>query len=284
MITDETHGLIRLVPRDLYHIHQTNKQQDEDTPIAIVIGYPPSLALAASTPNPYGKSELDIANTLMFDNLELIETPKNNIYIPSDVEFVIEGRILANVEGNEGPFVDITGTIDAIRSQPVVEIEKIYHKAEPIFQTILPAYSEHFILMGFPREVQIFNGVSKVVPKVHDVHLTTGGSGWLHAIISITPQKLGDAKNAALAAFAVHPSLKWCTVVDNDIDIRNSTAIEWATITRAGEGDIIITNKVRGSSLDPSRDPRDGTTIKVIIDATKKEEKGNEGYERIIPF
>ena len=284
MIISATKGAIRLVPRDLYNIFSENRQNGIDTPVAIAIGYHPILGLASSSPTPSGKSELFIANSLMKGTLSVVKTPKYGIKTPTDVEFILEGRILANEETEEGPFVDITGTSDDVRKQPIIEIEEIYHRNNPIFQTILPAHNEHFILMGFPREALIHNYISSIVPAVQGVYLTHGGCGWLHAVISITPHKDGDAKKVGQAAFEAHPSLKWCTIVNDDIDIYNYTAVEWATITRAGQNDITIIESAKGSSLDPSRNRRDNTSIKVIIDATKKEEKENKGYKRIIPF
>jgi len=284
MILNSTQGAIRIVPRDLHKIHASNRKEGLDTPIAVVVGYHPALALAASSPTSMGVSEMPIANVLMNDSLSLTKTPKYGIVVPADVEFVLEGRILASDETAEGPFVDITGTSDDVRQQPIIEFERIYHRDNPIFQTILPAYDEHFILMGFPREVKIRNHVSSLVPSVHGVYLTPGGSGWLHAVISISPQNDGDGKKVGLAALEAHSSLKWCTVVDEDIDIYNRMAVEWATITRAGTNDITIIENARGSSLDPSRNREDNTTIKVVVDATKKGEKEKKGYERIIPF
>ena len=70
-------------------------------------------------------------------------------------------------------------------------------------------------------------------------------------------------------------------VVD-DIDIRDEKAVQWARITRAGANDITILDNMKGSSLDPSRRKEDNTSIKLIVDATKKKDK--EGYERVIPF
>ena len=70
--------------------------------------------------------------------------------------------------------------------------------------------------------------------------------------------------------------------MNEDIDIRDEQAVQWARITRAGTNDITILENMKGSSLDPSRRREDNTSIKVIIDATKK--KGKEGYERVIPF
>ncbi|NPD89380.1 MAG: UbiD family decarboxylase [Asgard group archaeon] len=284
MVIDNQRGAIRLVPRDLHHIYEENGKSGEDTPIAIAVGYHPVLGLAASSPLPITKSEMSVANAILKGKLNVTKTPKYNIVVPTDVEFILEGKIIKDKTYEEGPFVDITGTADHIRQQPIIEIERLYHRDNPIFQTILPSYEEHFILMGFPRETQIYNYVSKVIPKIHNVYLTPGGSGWLHAVVSVTPQKLGDAKNVALAAFAAHPSLKWCTIVNEDIDVHNPRAVEWATMTRAGDKDIIIIDNVRGSSLDPSRNAQDNTTIKVIIDATTKEDKGSIGYERLIPF
>ena len=282
MLLDNQRGAIRIVPRDLYRIFMENKKNGLDTPIAVVNGYHPILALAASSPTPLEQSELAVANSLMRGDLSTVKTPRYNITVPSDVEFVLEGKILANEEVNEGPFVDITGTPDDIRSQPIVQFEDILHRDNPIFQTILPAYEEHFILMGFPREAEIHNRISKVVPKVHGVYLTPSGSGWLNAVISVTPENVGDANKVGLEAFEAHPSLKWCTIVDEDIDICNSKAVEWARITRAGKDDITILENMKGSSLDPSRNRENNTSIKVIIDATKKRDK--TGYNRVIPF
>lgn len=282
MVLNDQQGVIRIVPRNLHKIFLENKRKGLDTPIAVVNGYHPILALAASSPSPSGKSELAIANSLMRGNLSILKTPRYGISVPSDVEFILEGRILADEEVSEGPFVDITGTPDDIRTQPIVQFEDLLYRDNPIFQTILPAYEEHFILMGFPREAEIHNRVSKVVPKVHGVYLTPSGCGWLSAVISVTTQTDIDGQKVGLTAFEAHPSLKWCTVVDEDIDICDIKAVEWARITRAGANDITILENMSGSSLDPSRNRTGNTSIKVIVDATKK--RGKTGYERAIPF
>ena len=282
MILDNQRGTIRIVPRDLYKIFLENKNKGLDTPIAVANGYHPILALAASSPTPVNQSELAVANSLMRGKLSTVKTPRYNISVPSDVEFILEGKILADEETKEGPFVDITGTSDDIRIQPIVQFEDILYRDKPIFQTILPAYEEHFILMGFPREAEIHNRVSEIVPKVHGVYLTPSGCGWLDCVISVSVENDKDAKKVGLTALEAHPSLKWCTVVDEDIDISNSSAVEWARITRAGANDITILENRRSSSLDPSRNRGDNTSIKIIVDATKK--KGKTGYERVIPF
>jgi UbiD family decarboxylase len=127
-------------------------------------------------------------------------------------------------------------------------------------------------------QAAIRDAVSRVVARVHKVRLTPASGGWLHAIISIDKRHEGDAKNAMMAAFAAHPSLKQVIVVDSDIDPDNPSEVEWAIATRfQADEDLIIIRNVRGSTLDPSS--RDGLTAKMGIDATKPLNAGIE-YEK----
>jgi UbiD family decarboxylase len=90
----------------------------------------------------------------------------------------------------------------------------------------------------------------------------------------------GEPKNAIIAAFASHPSLKMTVVVDDDIDPTDPAAVEYAISTRcqADKGIIIITN-AKGSSLDPSSDQENLVTTKLGIDATATLHKSRERFE-----
>jgi UbiD family decarboxylase len=121
--------------------------------------------------------------------------------------------------------------------------------------------------MGLPRESTILKSVSQVVPRVNGARLTEGGCCWLHGVVSITKQREGDGKNAIMAAFSGHPSMKRVVVVDSDIDIYNDEEVEWALATRfQADRDLVVVSKARGSTLDPSSD---GLTTKMGLDATK---------------
>ncbi len=114
--------------------------------------------------------------------------------------------------------MDITGTYDPIRQGPVIEITGMQMKPDAIYHGILPAGNEHKILMGMPYEPKIFQAVAGVT-RVKNVVLTTGGCGYLHGIVQIKKSTQGDAKNAIMAAFAAHTSLKHVVVVDEDINV-----------------------------------------------------------------
>lgn len=280
-VLDKNHLAIRLVPRHLFKLWKDAKEAGKDLDIAISIGVHPAVLLAASSPVPFGVDELDVANALMRSNLRLVECEHVNACAPADAELVLEGRISSTKETSEGPFVDITGTYDVQRKQPVVEVVGVMHRRDYFYEALLPSGAEHKLLMGLPHEALIWESVSKVVPRVFSVNLSVGGSGWLHAIISIEKQVDGDGKNALLAAFAAHPSLKHAVVVDSDINVFDASDVEWAVATRfQASEDLVVIKNVRGSTLDSSADQETGLTSKMGIDATRPFTKPKEKFER----
>ena len=280
-VLDKKHLAIRLVPRHLFKLWQMEKESGKDLEVSISIGVHPAIMLAASSPVPFGVNEFEVANALMRNGLRLIQCENIDACAPADAELVLEGKISTTKEVVEGPFVDITGTYDIERKQPVVEVVRVMHRKDYVYQALLPSGAEHRLLMGLPHEVLIWDAISRVVPKVYAVNLSVGGSGWLHAIISIEKQLDGDGKNALLAAFAAHPSLKHAVVVDSDIDVFDVSDVEWSIATRfQASEDLLVIKNVRGSTLDSSADQETGLTTKMGVDATRPFTKPKEKFDR----
>ncbi|MDR7664267.1 UbiD family decarboxylase [Methanosarcina sp. Z-7115] len=256
----------RLVPpRHTYLLHKKAAEKGESLPVAIVLGCDPTIIYATSTRVPAGK-EFEYAAALRGAPVELFECA-NGVKVPH-AEIVLEGYVDPVEKIDEGPFVDITGTYDVVRKEPVIHITRIIHRKDPIYHGILPAGPEHLLMMGVPYEPRIYRAVGEVT-TVKNVVLTEGGCCYLHAVVQIEKQTEGDGKNAIMAAFAAHTSLKHVVVVDEDINIFDPNDVEFAIATRVkGDMDILVISNVRGSSLDPRGAP-DGTTTKVGIDATK---------------
>ncbi|MGC8573186.1 MAG: UbiD family decarboxylase [Caldisphaera sp.] len=276
MMLNDKEAAVRIVPRHLYYLYNEALKNNEILPVSVIIGIHPAIILAASSSPQLGYFELNAAANIL-GNLEIYNSPIHKNPIPLGAAAIIEGFITEK-QVDEGPFVEAMGGYDKIRKQPVLKAEKVYLNSDETTHVILPGGYEHAMLMGFPREASIYNAVSKVVPKVHGVHLTLNSGGWLHAIISIDKNHDGDSKNAILAAFSAHPSLKHVIVVDPDVNIYDINDVEWAIATRfQADRDLIIINNARGSTLDPSA--KDGLTSKMGIDATKPLNAGFE-YER----
>lgn len=254
MLTGKDEFTIRLVPRDLHSMYEKAMEREEELDIAVCIGVDPSVLLAAATSVDYEEDELKIASAMselgQGEKVEVTDLD-NGLTVPADFEYVLQGKITKEND-DEGPFVDITSTYDHVRQQPVVKIDKVLTKEEPIFHALVPGGHEHYNLMGLPRESILKREISKIA-DVEAVRLTEGGSSWLHGVVSINKDQGVNVEEVIEKAFQAHTSMKKVTVVDADIDIFDDKEIEWAVATRfQPDDDLMILEDKKGSSLDPS--------------------------------
>jgi 2,5-furandicarboxylate decarboxylase 1 len=101
-----------------------------DLEVAICLGVSLPTLLAAAMSPPLGVDELSIANALR--PAPLVKCVTKDLQVPAEAEIVLEGRITRQTV-DEGPFLDLTETWDVVRQQPVVEIDCITHRRNPIY-------------------------------------------------------------------------------------------------------------------------------------------------------
>lgn len=271
-----THTALRKVADD----HSVD-HLPRDLPIAIAVGCPIQVLLAAAMSPPKGVDELGIAHSLAPTSLVRCQTV--DLEVPAEAELILEGHITHTLV-DEGPFPDLTGTMDVVRRQPVLEIDRVTRRRDPIFHALLPGGMEHKNLMGMPREPTIFAAVNEVC-RCTGVYITPGGISWLHAVVQIEKQHEEDGRRAIWAAFQGHNSLKHVVVVDTDVDLFNSADVEWAIATRfQADRDLVILTDQPSSSLDPSATQMPGQktrTAKMGLDATAPLGEARRAYERV---
>jgi UbiD family decarboxylase len=234
--------------------------------VAICIGNTPNILAAGATSVQLGMDELRIAHAL--EPFQVVKAKTVDLVIPADAEFVLEGTVYRDRRHAEGPFVDLTGTQDRVRVEPVLCVKAITHREDAFWQALLPGSLEHKLLMGMPREPTILRKVNEVVNCL-DVNVNPGGCSWLHAIVQIDKQHDDDSLKAIHAAFAGHRSCKHVFIVDKDINIYDPLEVEWAMATRfQGDRDLVVLPLEPGSSLDPSAEPGTKMTTKIGFDLT----------------
>ncbi len=267
----KNHFSIRMVEgRDLHRTFMFAKNRGEDLPVAITVGVHPAITIACAFQAKWGKNELEIANSLLNNKLTLTKCPSTGLMVPSTAEIVMEGKILRNKTHKEW-MVEMLRTYDMPRPAPVIKIEKLYFRNNPIYHDILSGYSEARLLMGMPIEAKLNGIMKKKFSQTRQVILTSGGANWLHASTNV--------KKIIKETFASHRSLKMVTVVDDDIDPTDAVAVEFAMATRfQADKDLVIIKNVRGSSLDPSSDQKKLRTAKMGIDATIPASKRLDGF------
>jgi len=265
----------RICHRDTFKFMEENGGELD---IAICLGLHPTVSLASSI-SAADTPELNIANSM--HPVELVKCKTNDILVPADAELVLEGVLTTKELAPEGPFVDISGTLDKVRNEPTMKINCVTHRKDPIYQALLPAAGEHRLLMGMPKEPTIYRKVSEVA-KCKNVLITEGGCCWLHGIVQIEKKNADDGIKAGEAAFEGHKSLKHCIVVDDDVDIYDPNDIEWAIATRVQADRDSKIWQGPGSSLDCTACTIEGSdrlmTAKLVLDATIPSDKDKKDF------
>jgi 2,5-furandicarboxylate decarboxylase 1 len=279
MLLDERRFTARIV--EGRGTHTALQKVGRDLPVAIAVGSPIQVLLAAAMSPAKGVDELSIANALAPTPLVRCQTV--DVEVPADAELILEGRITDSL-AEEGPFPDLTSTMDGVRRQPIIEIHHITHRRNPVFHALLPSGMEHKNLMGMPREPTIFAAVNEVC-RCTGTYITPGGMSWLHAVVQIEKRDHEDGRRAIHAAFQGHASLKHVVVVDTDVDVYDSAEVEWAIATRfQADRDLVVLSDQPSSSLDPSAlqvPAQKARTAKMGLDATAPLGPARRGYERV---
>ena len=279
MLLDEQRFTARIV--EGRGTHTALQKAERDLPIAIAVGCPIQVLLAASMSPSRGVDELAIAHALAPTPLARCQTV--DLEVPAEAELILEGHV-THSQAHEGPFPDLTSTMDDQRLQPVIEIHHITHRSNPIFHALLPSGAEHRNLMGMPREPTIYAAVSEVC-RCTGVYVTPGGMSWLHAVVQIDKTDDEDGRRAIHAAFEGHSSLKHVVVVDTDVALYDSVDVEWAIATRfQADQDLVVLRDQPSSSLDPSASKipgRKARTAKMGLDATAPLGAARRRFERV---
>ncbi len=268
----------RLVPR---HLNQMGKEASQKKfPVSIIIGPPPRVFLAASLQLEYGLSEYMVANKLGTSPLELVLSEISDIAVPADSEIVLEGFINFEELADEGPFVDLTGTYDEVRKQPVITLQRMRYRADSVYQAVVASTMEHSTFMGLPQELKIRDALAKSVPGFRGINLTASSGGYFHCIVSIDKGNDGDGKTAIMNCFAASHPLKLVIAVDGDVDPYDLKEVEWALATRfQADSGLVLLKGARGSSLDPSSG-KSAVTSKLGLDATLPVKKDRGAFEK----
>ena len=273
-VRDERHLIMFFERRHLWEYYLRAEQRNEPLPVACVIGHHPSYYLGNCALTGIEVDEYESIGGIMGERLRLVasESFGERLLVPADAEMVIEGQLLPHERDVEGPFGDFTGYYGPPTDSPIVEISAITHRRDALCMDIFVGHREHALLGAIPKEGSIYRKVQAVVPTVKGVCLPVSGTGRFHCYISIDKRTEGEAKLAAMAAFAGSELIKHVIVVDKDIDVYDEEQVLWAVATRVDAAtDVAIIDRVKGSRLDPVHPGKDWGS-KMIIDACRNEE------------
>lgn len=269
-----------LLPRHTLSFFQEQERVGADLDIAIAIGVDPLTLMSSQAIVPIDHDELEVSGALRGSPLPVTKCVTNEVRVPAEAEFVLEGRLLAQVREPEGPFGEFPQYYGERAERHVVELDALTHRRSPIYHTIVGGGLEHLLLGGIPREASFLSHLRRSFPCLKDLHLSQGGTCRYHLFLQLDKPKAGEAKNLILAAFGAHYDIKHAIAVDTDVDVHDPGQVEWAVATRfQADRDLILVAGAQGSKLDPST--TEGLGAKMGLDATVPVEAPEMKFTRI---
>ena len=243
-------------------------------PAAAVIGADPGTLLAAVTPVPDTLSEYQFAGLLRGAKVDLVDCKTVPLQVPAEAEIVLEGHVMLDQHGEEGPFGDHTGYYNAVEPFPVFKISAITMRRDPIYLTTYTGRppDEPSILGEALNEVFIPLLIQQF-PEITDFWLPPEGCSYRIAVVSMNKAYPGHAKRVMMGVWSFLRQFvytKFVIVVDDDIDARDWTDVMWAVSTRMDPArDITVVENTPIDYLDFAS-PESGLGSKIGLDATTK--------------
>ena len=206
------------------------KKQHKRMPVAVALGGDPVYTYAATAPLPENVDEYMLAGFLRKKKVELVKCITQDIEVPADADFIIEGYVDPDEDFIlEGPFGDHTGYYSLEDYYPKFHITAITHKKNAIYPaTIVGIPPQEDAWIGKATE-RIFLAPIKMmlIPEIEDMELPIEGVFHNLTIVKINKEYPGQAAKVMNAMWGAGQMMfnKILVIVDSDVDIHNYTDV-----------------------------------------------------------
>ena len=279
-----------------WHRHKTGerhyeqyRQRGERMPVTVCLGGDPVYTYSATAPLPDGLDEYLLAGFLRRRPVELVKCLTNDLRVPADCDFVIEGYVdPAEPKVIEGDFGDHTGFYSLKDLYPRFHVTCITHRRGAIWPATLvgvPPMEDAYIQLATER---IFLAPIRlaVAPEVVDLWMPPAGVAHNIAVCVIRKSYPGQALKVANALWgAGQMSFNKFLIVLSAEDVEGCTGNDYLKVIRE-----------RLHCFDPAQDalfsrgvldvldhsaPQTGFGGKLCLDLTRKlPEEGGERLRR----
>jgi 4-hydroxy-3-polyprenylbenzoate decarboxylase len=243
-------------------------------PVSVALGADPATILAAVTPVPDSLSELAFAGLLRGTRTQLVSCLSNDLPVPASAEYVLEGYIEPGDDAAEGPFGDHTGYYNEVERFPVMTIERITHRRDPIYHsTYTGRPPDEPAVLGVALNEVFVPLLQKQFPEITDFYLPPEGCSYRMAVVTMKKQYPGHAKRVMMGVWSFLRQFmytKFVIVTDDDVNARDWKDVVWAMTTRMDPArDTVIIENTPIDYLDFAS-PVAGLGSKIGFDATNK--------------
>ena len=220
-----------------WHRHKTGarhydayKRLGKRMPVSVAIGGDPAYIYSATAPMPDNMDEMLLAGMLRQKPVKLVKCLTNDLYVPADCDFVLEGYVDPTEDLTvEGPFGDHTGFYSLTDLYPKFHIEAITSRRDAIYPATIvgvPPMEDAYIAKATER---IFLAPIRlaVQPEVEDLYMPMEGTAHNIALVSIHKRYLGQPNKVAQGLWGAGQMMfnKYLVITPADTNLRSKEAM-----------------------------------------------------------
>ncbi|RBQ29098.1 menaquinone biosynthesis decarboxylase [Aliarcobacter vitoriensis] len=245
---DNTLGMHWQIHKDSNHFFHEYKKAGKKMPVSIGIGGDPMYIWCGQAPLPIGVFELMLYGFVKNTPAKLVKSITNDIYVPADNDFIIEGFVDTSKLRIEGPFGDHTGYYTLEEEFPFMEISAITSKKNPTFLATVvgkPPLEDKY--MGFATERIFLPLLKTTAPDLVDYYMPENGVFHNLIIAKINSFYPGHASQMMHAFWGVGQMsfVKHAIFVNSDApELTNHDEITKYILNRINIEDILVSKGV----------------------------------------
>ena len=283
-----------------WHRHKTGARHYEEwpggrMPVAVCLGGDPVYTYAATAPLPDGLDEYLFAGFIRGKGVELAPCLTQDLKVPADCDFVLEGYIDTNEpKVMEGPFGDHTGFYSPQDLYPRFHITAVTHRKDAVYPATvvgIPPQEDKYIALA-TEKIFLSPIQYALAPEITDLYLPEEGVGHNFAVVKIRKRYPGQAVKIAHALWGAGQMMfnKMLFITDDkdeegkEIDIRDPEVLRRTAVKNYRPKRDTYFSRGPLDILDHAA-PTCGFGGKMCLDATRKlsEETSRIRSENVSP-
>lgn len=225
-------------------LYQEYVRTGKKMPVSVTLGGDPALTYAATAPLPRELDEMMLAGWLRRANVRMVKCKTNDIYVPAEAEFVLEGYVDPTEKPvREGPFGDHTGYYSLADFYPRFHVTCITHQRQPVYPATVvgrPPMEDCYLAKATER---IFLPFLKLqIPELADLELPLEGVFHNCAIVAVKNRYPGAAHKVMNAIWGMGQMMytKMIITVEEKVNIHNPAAVWTEVLHRVSRKDLVL--------------------------------------------
>ena len=228
-----------------WHMHKTGAKHYEAyrragrrMPVSVCLGGDPAYTYAATAPVPDGIDEYLLAGFLRGRPVRLVRCVTNDLYVPADCDFVIEGYVdPAEEKAVEGPFGDHTGFYSLEDRYPLFHVTAVTHRRDAVWPATvvgIPVQEDYYMAQATEK---IFLAPIRLAlqPDMEEMYMPAPGVAHNLAVVGLHVRYPGHVRQAVSSLWGAGQMMfnKYMLVAPAGSDVR--TPQELARLLRGVE-------------------------------------------------